>query len=256
MKRITHVFACLTAAGALACPNTVHADAVPPSPSALISVETDGQKVTIPVDLFSTDKGWRWDINVETADYTIEGGGTLNPDPSIAYGLAVVDFGAPSVFGFIFGTPIVPTGPGTTVAASISGALTDFTGDGVALTPTGSYLQTSSVGLSSTPMGVDVGPGFSAPASRPGSVYPYGPYTADPTAGPSGPWTFLTVSALFGLSGGGDIAALTGSAQIDTATSTVPDSGPGLWGWATLGLFLACRNEKVRQALRAQPRSA
>ncbi|MHC1769914.1 MAG: hypothetical protein AB9869_37465 [Verrucomicrobiia bacterium] len=256
MNRTTHVFACLTAAGALACTNAVYAVTVQPSPSALISVETGGQTATLPVELFRTDKGWGWGINVETAEYKIEGGGTLNPDPSIAYGLAVIDFGAPSVFGFVFGTPIVPTGPGTTVSASIGGALTDFTGDVVALTPTGSHVQTSSVGFPMTPMGVDVGPALSAPASRPGSVNAYGPYTAGPTVGPSGPWTFLTVSAIFGLSGDGDIAALTGFAQIDTATTTVPDSGPGLWGWATLGLLLACRNEKVRQGFRAQPRSA
>lgn len=256
MNKTTRVFACLAGASALAFTNTAQAIALQASPSALISVETGGQAATIPVELFSTDKGWGWGINVETAEYKIEGGGALNPDPSIAYGLAVVDFGAPSVFGFILGTPIVPTGPGTTVSASIEGAVTDFTGDGVALTLTGSHLQTSSVGFPLTPMGVDVGPAFSAPTSSPGSLYTYGPYTAGPTAGPSGLWTFLTVSASFGLSGGGDIAALAGFAQIDTATTTVPDSGPGLWGLATLGLLLACRNEKVRQGFRAQPRSA
>jgi hypothetical protein len=224
MKVLKFPAACLACVAVLGGSFNAQAISVP-SPSASISVTTGGQTVDIPVELVRTDKGWAWDIDVETGEYGITGEGTLNPDPAIAYGIAVVDFGAPSVFGFSFGTPIVPTGPSTVVAASIVGGLTDFTGDGISLTPTGPTVQTSAVGFPLTPMGVDVGPAFSAPAGGAGAFHAYGPHAAGPVPGPAGVFTFLTVSAGFGLSGGGDVAALTGFASIEDAA--VPDAGAG-----------------------------
>src|SRR5262245_30411006 len=89
--------------------------------------------------------------------------GNLNPDPAITYSLTVTDAGAPSDFSFLLSTPIVPTGPDTSVSAFVIGELTDATGEGVALTPSGSKLQEGSVGNPLTPMGVDVGDGASYP---------------------------------------------------------------------------------------------
>jgi hypothetical protein len=160
-----------------------------------------------------------------TDEFSVELTGFLNPDPSIAYGIAVVDFGAPSVFGFSFGTPITPVGSPNTVNGSIVGGLTDFSGNGVSMTPTGAFLQSASVGFPLTSMGVDVGPAFLAPAGPPGAFHTYGPFAAGPFLGPGpGPWTFLTVSAGFALSGDSDVAALTGFASIDeSGTTPVPE---------------------------------
>jgi hypothetical protein len=72
----------------------------------------------------------------------------LDPDPSIAYGLAVVDFGALSAFGFVFGTPIVPTASPKVVSATLVGGLTDTGGNGVSISPIGPTIQSSAVGFS------------------------------------------------------------------------------------------------------------
>ena len=161
---------------------------------------------------------WRVDnFEYETSEFSLRVHDlALDPDPSIAYGIAVVDLGAPSVFGFLFGTPIVPTGAPNVVTSSIVGGLTDFTGDGVAMTPIGGpFIQTSEVGFPMTNMGVDVGPGLAAGPASPGAFYNYGAYSSGPITGPGpGPWTFLTTSVTFGLSGGGDIAALTGFTRL------------------------------------------
>jgi hypothetical protein len=65
--------------------------------------------------------------------------GNANADPAIAYGIAVVDFGAPSIFGFLFSIPVLagdlPAMP-TVIRSSIVGGLTDFSGDGVEITAT------------------------------------------------------------------------------------------------------------------------
>jgi len=166
------------------------------------------------------------DYKLETPEFQLELSGVLDPDPSILYAIAVVDFGAPSVFGFAFFTPIVPTGFPNTVDSSLTGGLIDFEGDGISLTPTAATLQTSSVGGPLTGMGVDLGPAFAAPPSSRGAPYAYGPYTAGPIPGPGpGPWTTLQVDVGFGLSGGGDSVALTGFAQILEGGIIIPETG-------------------------------
>jgi hypothetical protein len=164
----------------------------------------------------------------------------LNPDPVISYGVAVVDFGAPSSFSFLFFTPIVPTGPAVVVNSGVVGGLTDTTGDGVSITPTGAKLQTSALYFPETPMGVDVGDAESNPGT---GVFSYGPYTAGPIVGPAGVWTGLAVSVDFSLSGGGDVAALTGFARVEAPPRDVPDGGPGvpLAAAALFGLAMAAR---------------
>lgn len=208
-----------------------------------VSFTADEVTYEVPVD--QGEKGWtipRVTYGDENLGWMVTLDGTLNPDPAIAYGIAVVDFGAPSVFGFAFGTPIVSVSSPNTVNASISGGLTDFTGDGFALTPPGLTVQASEVGLPLTGMGVDVGPAFLAAPGPAGAVHVYGPHMAGPIAGPGpGPWSFLTVSASFGLLGGGDVAALTGYAEI----TEIPEVNGGvLAGGLALILGLALRRTR------------
>jgi hypothetical protein len=162
--------------------------------------------------------------------------GSASADPVISYGIAVVDLGAPSVFGFLFSIPVLagdlPAMP-TVVNSSIVGGLTDFSGDGVSITAINPHVQdnyleggafTWSVGDSAS-----FGPG---PA---GSLYAYGPYIFGPAAGPAGPYigNFVT-TANFSLSGGGDIAALTGFCSINPVPlpPTLLLLGSGLLGLA------------------------
>jgi len=139
-----------------------------------------------------------------------------NADPTISYGIAVTDLGAPSIFGFVFAIPVVLPALPTAVSASIVGGLTDFTGDGVAITA----LNTSGLVQDNNLAGVafiwSVGPSAAFGPGPAGSLYTYGSYTFGPAAGPAGPYAgTFTTTVSFGLSGGGDIAALTGSCSID-----------------------------------------
>ncbi len=187
----------------------------------------DGQREFVEVPWYTDDNGIyrvdNWDYT--TSEFSVQlRDVAMDPDPSIAYGIAVTDFGAPSAFAFIFATPIVPTASPNVVYSSVVGGLTDFTGDGVSLTPTGSHLQVSEAGLPLTNMGVDVGAAFSTGPGTPGALYSYGAYSVGPSAGPGpGPWTFLQATVSFVLSGGGDIATLSGFTSINEATAPVPE---------------------------------
>jgi hypothetical protein len=145
--------------------------------------------------------------------------GQASADPTISYGLAVVDIGAPSIFGFSFGIPVgageLPALP-TVINSSIVGGLTDFIGDGVAITATNPNGLVQDNYLDGVAFTWSVGPSASFGSGDPGSLYAYGPYIFGPSAGPAGPYTGTFIStANFSLSGGGDIAALTGFCSIN-----------------------------------------
>jgi hypothetical protein len=155
-------------------------------------------------------------------DYVdVNAGGKV--DPMLSYTFAPIDFGAPSTFTFSISMPIAATGPINTVDASISGGLTDFTGNGVSLTPNPALgdpdgdgnieTQVSRVGPPTTNMGVDVGLFVSHPVG-PAGAKPYGTFLAGPQAGPTGVFTNMSITTSFILSGGGDSASINGFAQI------------------------------------------
>ncbi|MBX7168890.1 MAG: PEP-CTERM sorting domain-containing protein [Pirellulales bacterium] len=189
----------------------------------------------------------------DETNFQVSGGGLFDPDPSISYGISVIDFGTPTNFGFIFTTPIVPTSAPNLVSASISGGLTDTQGDGVSITPLFAdsdgdgipELQIANVNAPFTNMGVDVGP---AQSNGNGSLttFPYGSFNAGPIPGPGpGPFTELNVQLSFQLSGGGDIASLTGIASI----IPVPEpSSLVLAGLGLAGLGLIARRHRRRTA--------
>lgn len=220
------------------------------APSGMMTV--DGNETPIPISQNPNNKLWgigTWDseledftgYEVQTAEFSASLSGLIDPDPMISYGISVTDFGAPSVFGFFFSTPIVPVVGPNAVDASIAGALNDFTGNGVSITPTGPLLQSSTVSLPVTGMGVDVGPAAVHGPGAPGAFYTYGAFSAGPIPGPVGAWTTLSASLGFTLSGGGDIAVLTGFAQI----VPVPEpSSLALLGMGAAALALVARRRR------------
>ena len=145
-----------------------------------------------------------------------------NADPVLGYGLAVTDFGAPSVFGFSFFTPIVSDAY-THAATSIDILLNGADGTSVSIAPVApaTKLQTSAAGtpLPGTPLGIDVG----AACSGSGLVVCPGE-TAETFFAPT-TYAGLAVAVAFELSGGGDSAAITGSLTLDKATQQVPEPG-------------------------------
>jgi hypothetical protein len=198
---------------------------VVPTPEVTVSVGG----TTVPVT------GWTWNATDEqweleswqwsNAEGSVQATGLLDFDPSIAYGFTVTDFGAPTTFTFSTSMPIAPTGPGTSVNASLSGGLTDNNGNGVTLTPNPANgdpdgdgfieAQIGQLGLGAIPnvnMGVDVG--LAETHSGGGPSYTYGSYIAGPQPGPVGMWNSLGVTLSFTLSGGGDVASLTGFVEV------------------------------------------
>jgi uncharacterized protein (TIGR03382 family) len=205
---------------------------VPVGPVGTLTV--DGQDVNIPISQ-SPGKLWgfgTWDSEIndftgwshETSEYALILSGTLDPDPSISYGISVTDFGAPSGFGFLFSTPIIFTAVPNLVNSSVAGALNDNTGNGISITPTLAdddgdalaelQIAELSVGGPFTNMGIDVGLANAHGPGLPGAFYTYGPYAEPSQPGPIAAWSTLQIRLGFTLSGGSDIAVLTGRAEI------------------------------------------
>lgn len=163
------------------------------------------------------DDGSYWSF-FKGKEYEVMVSGSVDYDPSIGYGIAVTDVGAPSSFLFLFSSPIAATPGPTVVASSIVGGLQDATGDGVSVTPTFAALQLATTSPpASTTLGVDVGPAVSGGPGAPGAFYSYGSFAVGPIAGPGpGPFTQLDAQAAFKLSGGGDIFTFNGFASINT----------------------------------------
>lgn len=181
----------------------------------------DGQQFDIPVTFDDGSQTYQFELNITTeGGDTVTGGGELDPDPDIAYGVAVTDFGAPSSFSFVFSVPLVtPLSPQIDVDASIAGGITDFTGDGAWINPSladldgDGFAEVQTADLDGGNMGVDVGPAALYGPGPPGANHTY-QHSDGPRVGPGGgPYNTLSLSLSFGLSGGGDIFSVTGFAQ-------------------------------------------
>lgn len=182
--------------------------------------------------------------------YNLGAYGTLNVLPqnedagaTLAYGLSVLNPTAGLVdYHFSFTTPIALDAGPATVVGSIVGGLTDFRGDGVAL---GLFqnlatVQRSFAGVGSPTdnLGVDVGNAFSAGAGSAGSLYNYGAFASPVTPGAGG-WDVLNIKVDFTLSGGSDIAVLTGYTDI----KVVPT--PGALALAGVSGLIATRRRRA-----------
>ncbi len=149
-------------------------------------------------------------------------------DPFISYGIAVADFGAPSVFSFVFSTPIVPVVGPNVVKSSLSFSVTDGGNGAVTITalppPAGIPVdldgnvefQVATVNdVAWANIGRDVGltQAFIMPQGGSASGAAYNEAGAGPVSWLG--WNQLRIDLNFQLSGGGDIATINGSATIN-----------------------------------------
>jgi hypothetical protein len=160
--------------------------------------------------------------------------GTLDPDPSVLFGLTVSNFGAvPLNVSLMLGVSFAPLAA-STATSGITGTLNPgaLAPLGLTLTPMLATLLTSSDGVAN--LGVNVGPGVSVNGTS-----AYGPFTAGPVALPPG-LAFLGVNLAFSLTGGGDTVDLTGRTQV----TAVPE--PATLSLVGLGLLVAVRRFHAR----------
>ena len=160
---------------------------------------------------------------------------TYKEDPYIAYGLAVIDTGAPTPFSFQFSEPIVPIVGANVVESSFSASTTDGGTNGVILTaipPLGLsadgdgipeiQMTTVSDGIVRDTIGLDLGPTATLP--NPPSSSTVGPFNEGPIAGPvsATAWNNLQIDVNWEGSGGGDIYTMNGHSKI-VQTPNIPE---------------------------------
>ncbi len=183
-----------------------------------------------------------------------------NLDPLINYTMSVKNkSGGAKTFQKIVTAPIVPPISGANVVrASVSGSLTDATGNGITITPkpnrnqdtdnnpdtnnqainNGDKLQLFLLSTTNkfnagnyTNAGVDVG-GAETHVGPPDTSFAYGAYNDGPIAGPVGSWKYMQTRTRFTLTGNGDKAVIKGYAEI----SAVPEAKT--YGMMLVGLGL------------------
>jgi len=205
----------------------------------VVSVD-GGDPVEVPLEVTQDGKVINWSFFGELAiggdDGAILTGlnVTADPDPFLGYAIGVVDIGAPSVFGFAFGTPIVPTGPPSDVSVGFSASLTDGGNGAISITPVApgvpvdgdgiTEIHVANDGFPLTNDGHDLGPG-AAFVGAPGGAFVHGPFNESGTIG-GGPWTWMQLDVNFAGSGGNDFYGLTGS--LLKVQGTVPEAGSTL----------------------------
>jgi hypothetical protein len=173
----------------------------------------------------------------------------LDPDPSILYAGSVIDFGAPSTFGFIFIQPIVATaapgvathtnsssttgGGGSTAPVTAAAPPGGISVDGDATPEIAVYSLSTNGGATWLNAGMDLSPSFVGAA--PSGVQ--GPFNEGPIAGPAGSGSYdsMRVDVNFAMTGANDAYTFNGEATID-----VPEpSGAALLGLGLGGLAAA-----------------
>ena len=162
-------------------------------------------------------------------------------DPFISFSIGVTDIGAPSVFGFVFGTPVGPVPAPGSVSNTITVVLTDgspTSGTSITPLPPGvpvdsdgvTELSVLTLGFPLASAGVDVGTGA-------------GTASDGPKAGPwvSGDYTWLQLNLTFGLPGGDDHADITGTGTLDAARVVPEPTTLALLGLGLAGLGISRR---------------
>lgn len=211
--------------------------------AAMVRVSIDDQSIDVPLYqikhprepgafLFTVGGGGASadrSFSFETSEGKIELAALMDPDPSLIFGGAAFDFGAPSTFSFTFILPLTPvfSNP-STVFDSFSGSVTNgsvpggvtvtalapppgIPDDGDGVTEMQVYTLSDDGGLTWKNVGLDQGPSAFIPLGAFASGL-YGDFSGGPIATiPGGPWTHMRADINFALSGGGDAFTFNGA---------------------------------------------
>lgn len=236
--------------------------------SANLNYDTGGwawkkQDIVDPDDgtsVIGSKEGWRWNSwehqdgtkdTIESADNPWRSTFMLdsvngNVDPFMTYGFSAKNNTAfTQTYTFAIGEAIVPTISGAyTLYADIAGSLTNgVAGSNVAITPVNAKLQTLRLstdnGATFVNAGVDVGDAASNGTAR--GSYNYGTFAANSSG--SGNYNYWEIETKFNLSGGRDVATMSGFAEI----TPVPEPEKFALLLAGLGLLGAIVRRRVSQ---------
>jgi hypothetical protein len=183
-------------------------------------------------------------------EYRAMATGAFDPDPSLSYGIAVTDFGAPSNFTFSFTMPIVPTPAPTEIESSIVGGLTDFTGNGVSITPSLADLDGDSIpelqiaSANALNLGIDIGPAAAFGAGPAGALHNFADLEPEQNGPMVGIYTSLQLLTGFTMSGGGDVGAFTGYVRLDQNDGIIPE--PSTLALGVIAAVMAIGGKVIR----------
>ncbi len=226
---------------------------------------SDGTLLSVPLQVLDEEEGilgalgWTAsnvgynpnDPNDPANDWSMTLNIVLDPDPQIVYAMSVLDFGAPTTFGFIFQQVIAATGAPGLVSHSHSSSTTAG-GGAIDTTPVTAVAPPGGipVDVDGTPeiavytlsqnacatfinAQLDLSPSFVG--AGPSAVQ--GPFNPPPIAGPAGAGSYncMRVDVNFMMAGGNDAYTFNGIAEVVPEPGTAALLGLGLGGLAFLG---------------------
>jgi hypothetical protein len=201
----------------------------------LVEIIVDGDVLHVPESVDENGVATIDDWVAQTSEYQITLTATLDPDPQIVYAAAVIDFGAPSVFGFVTHSESSSTTDAGGVAGTPVTALPPIgiPVDGDLVTEQFVYTLSQNGGGLLLNAGLDIRGSFAgaSPSDTQAAI------NLGPIAGPAGAgfYDYMRIDVNFSMTGGGDAYTFNGIATVVPEPAAAALFGLGLGGLALFG---------------------